>query len=242
MAVLKQAIATFDPATEKKKEIETALDLLFELAKSKCENFEKTILQLLRTAGTEENPTIPISQMINSYHDIRSYVTEDSANIINVITAETKNFITGGTDNVINGISTLLCTGINALLGAGTGVQAERKDYFIAVDGLSIIRVDIMSWMRRVDITGIKKRIDSALAFTIVKSSVDVNKITFNTFLQAYKYQLENSKISNDDLLREISEAKKVFLLLKDKEPDKTGKGEAILREYPSATVMSIIQ
>ena len=53
------------------------------------------------------------------------------------------------------------------------------------------------------------------MAFTAVKSSVDVNKISLNTFLQAYNYQLQKSKISELELLEAIKKAKEVYDLLK---------------------------
>jgi hypothetical protein len=237
MSVLKKAIETFDPAQEKRNEIETALNLLFELAQAKCENQEKTIVQSLRTAGTEDNATIPISQILSSQYDIRCYVDSDSTKIEQEAITAVRGFISGGSDNVVNGIAILLAAGINTLLASGTGLQKDRKDYFIAVDGMSIVRIDIMTWMRRISVIGITKRIDAALAFTAVKSSVDVNKISFNTFLHAYKYQLENAKIEQNILLEEIKKAKEVFELLKDKQLPSIPEREAILNIMPSATV-----
>ena len=149
MAVLKKAIKTFDPATDKKEEIELALNLLFELAKSKSDFFEKEIEQLLRTAGTEDNPTIPITQVLGKHSEIRAYTSDDNTKILQETTDAIKKFINGGTENIINGIGALLSSGINALLGTGTGVQAVQSDYFIAVEGLSIIRIDVKSWVRK---------------------------------------------------------------------------------------------
>ena len=215
MAILKSAIRSFDPAPEKKNEIETILNLLFELSNSKTENFKKEISQSLRTAGTEENPTVPITQKLGEYTDTRAYTTEDNSKIISEATSAIKGFVSGGAENIINGIGTLLGTGINALLGSGTGLQAEREDYFVAVEGLSIIRIDVKSWIRKVEVTVLTKKIESIFAFVAVKSSVNVDKITFNTFLQAYKYQLERGNLPQDELIKEITHAKEVFNLLK---------------------------
>ncbi|MDA3613609.1 hypothetical protein O3P16_02230 [Chitinophagaceae bacterium LY-5] len=51
---------------------------------------------------------------------------------------------------------------------------------------------------------------------TAVKSSVDVDKITFNTFLQAYKVQLEKMHIPDSELIAYIKKSKEVFELLRD--------------------------
>ncbi|MCR9153360.1 MAG: hypothetical protein NXI09_04565 [Bacteroidetes bacterium] len=215
MSVLKNAISAFDPAPEKKEEIELALNLLYDLAQSKTDAFKKDIAQSLRTAGTEENPTIPITQVLGAHSETRAYVSDDNSKIITETTDAIKKFVSGGSDNIINGIGSLLSTGVNALLGTGTGIQSQREDYFVAVEGLAIIRVDVKSWIRKINVQGITNKIESVLAFTAVKSSVNVDKISFNTFLQAYKYQLERTDIPQQELIEEITNAKEIFNLLK---------------------------
>jgi len=238
MAVLKNAIKSFDPAPEKKNEVETILNLLFDLANSKTENFKKEIAQSLRTAGTDENPTVPITQKLGEYADTRAYTIEDNTKIISEATTAIKGFVSGGADNIINGIGNLLGTGINALLGSGTGVQAEREDYFVAVEGLSIIRIDVKSWMRKVEVQGLTKKIESIFAFVAVKSSVNVDKITFNTFLQAYKYQLERGNLPQDELIKEITHAKEVFNLLKTSDVVSINpKLESVVTMFPSGSI-----
>lgn len=237
MALLKNAIKSVDPAPGKREEIELALNLLFELAQSKCDFFKKEIAQLLRTAGTEENPTIPITQMLGKHSETRAYISDDSTKIISETTDAIKKFVTGGSENIINGIGSLLATGVTALLGAGTGIQAEHDDYFVAVEGLSIIRIDVKSWVRKIQVQGISQKIESVLAFTSVKSSVDVDKITFNTFLQAYKYQLEKSNIPHTELVNEIKAAKEVFELLKSKKSLANINTEVNILRLPSSNI-----
>ena len=48
MATLRKAIKSFDPAPDKKKEMELALNLAFELAQAKSEQFKDDIAELLR--------------------------------------------------------------------------------------------------------------------------------------------------------------------------------------------------
>jgi len=102
------------------------------------------------------------------------------------VTKSGKSFVTGGSENVISGVGALIGAGINMLMGSGEGVQAEHSDYFIMVDGLALVRIDVKSWIRKVTVVGITQKIESVLAFTAVKSSVDVDKISFNTFMEAY--------------------------------------------------------
>lgn len=238
MAILKNAIKAFDPAPEKKNEVEKILTLLFELAESKTDNFKKEIVQSLRTAGTEENPTIPVTQVLRFQADTRAYTVEDSAKIINEATLAIKGFIQGGAENIVNGIGNLLGTAVNALLGSGHGIQAQRDDYFVAVEGLSIVRVDVKSWVRKVEISGVTKKIDSIFAFVASKSSVDVDKITFNTFLQAYQFQLLRLQMPQDELIKEITKAREVFDILQSKNPKaSTHNFEALVSKLPASSI-----
>ena len=148
-----------------------------------------------RQAGTIENPTIPITHIIADTSEMRAYCKDDSTKIVGEATNAIKSFVTGGSENVISGVGALIGAGINMLMGSGEGVQAEHSDYFIMVDGLALVRIDVKSWIRKVTVVGITQKIESVLAFTAVKSSVDVDKISFNTFMEAYKDQLQRDEM-----------------------------------------------
>ena len=182
------------------------LNLLFELATSKCDHFKTQIADNIRTAGTIENPTIPITHIIADTSEMRAYCKDDSTKIV------------GEATNAIK-------AGINMLMVSGEGVQAEHSDYFIMVDGLALVRIDVKSWIRKVTVVGITQKIESVLAFTAVKSSVDVDKISFNTFMEAYKYQLQRDAahaLNENDLMKEIKRAKEVYNLLKTDSAEST--------------------
>ena len=187
------------------------LNLLFELATSKCDHFKTQIADNIRTAGTIENPTIPITHIIADTSEMRAYCKDDSTKIVGEATNAIKSFVTGGSENVISGVG--------ALIGAG------HSDYFIMVDGLALVRIDVKSWIRKVTVVGITQKIESVLAFTAVKSSVDVDKISFNTFMEAYKYQLQRDAahaLNENDLMKEIKRAKEVYNLLKTDSAEST--------------------
>ena len=131
------------------------LNLLFELATSKCDHFKTQIADNIRTAGTIENPTIPITHIIADTSEMRAYCKDDSTKIVGEATNAIKSFVTGGSENVISGVGALIGAGINMLMGSGEGVQAEHSDYFIMVDGLALVRIDVKSWIRKVTVVGI---------------------------------------------------------------------------------------
>ena len=225
MSSLRNSIKKADPAPEKKEEIMLNLNLLFELATSKCDHFKTQIADNIRTAGTIENPTIPITHIIADTSEMRAYCKDDSTKIVGEATNAIKSFVTGGSENVISGVGALIGAGINMLMGSGEGVQAEHSDYFIMVDGLALVRIDVKSWIRKVTVVAITQKIESVLAFTAVKSSVDVDKISFNTFMEAYKYQLQRDAahaLNENDLMKEIKRAKEVYNLLKTDSAEST--------------------
>lgn len=216
MSVLKKAIQALDPAPDEKRELTLALNLLFELAEQKRKLQEEYLKEELRTAGTPENPSIPITNTLAWHSETRAYIKNDAANLVQTVTSAVKKFIDGGSDKIVDGIGELLTSGLEAILGAGTGVQSEMHSYFIVVEGLSIVRFDLTAWQRRIEVTGITKQIENAMTLTAVKSSIDVDRITFNTFLQAYKKQLEKMEFSESELIAFIKKSKEVFELLRD--------------------------
>ena len=216
VAFLKNAIEALDPAPDKKGELTLALNLLFELAEQKSVLFKRDLEQDLRTAGTPDNPTIPVTAVLGWHNETRAYVKDDAGKLAGVVTDSVKKFISGGTGEIVDGIGELATGALEAILGAGSGTQTEMHSYFIVVEGLSIVRVDIAGWSRRIEATGITTKIESALAFQAVKSSINVDAITFNTFLQAYKAQLEKLTLPPAELKAFILEAKEVFELLRD--------------------------
>jgi hypothetical protein len=216
MAILKNAIKAIDPTPDKKKELTLAVNLLFELAEQKNALQEEALKQLLRTAGTPENPTIPITNTLASHSETRAYVKSNAGTLVDTVTGAVKKFINGGAEDIVDGIGELVTGGLEAILGAGTGSQASMHSYYIIVEGLSIVRFDIMAWQRKIEATGITTEIENAMTLTAIKSSVDVDKISFNTFLQAYKNQLEKLDFTDAELIAFIKQSKEVFELLRD--------------------------
>ena len=216
MSVLKKAIEALDPTPDKKKELTLTLNLLFELAEQKKQLQEAYLRNQLRTAGTSENPSIPITSTLAWHSETRAYVKDDAAQLATKVMEAIKLFITGGTTEILEGVGSLLSGAIEAILGAGEGTETEMHSYYIIVEAFSIIRFDVTAWQRHISVVGITQKIEHAMTFTAVKSSVDVDKITFNTFLQAYKNQLDKMKFGEHELIEFIKKAKEVFELLRD--------------------------
>jgi hypothetical protein len=216
MSFLKNAIDALDPAPNRKNELTLALQVLFELAEQKTVLFKRDLENNLRTAGTPNNQTIPVTQILAWHNETRAYVKADVGKIAKTLLDSIKKFTGGGSDEILGGIGDLATTALEIILGAGNAIQAEFHSYYIIVEGLSIVRMDLSAWSRQIEVSGITTHIENALAFQAAKSSVDVDAITFNTFLQAYKSQLEKMKFTPEQLKEFIIQSKEIFELLRD--------------------------
>ncbi|MCA1408637.1 hypothetical protein I6F26_29955 [Ensifer sp. IC3342] len=211
MAVLKNAINALDPAPDKKKEITLLLNLLSELCEQKVVEFKQSVEQDLRTAGDKENRTIPVTEVLARHNEYRAYVKDEAGKLATEVSGAVKKFVSGGSDNIISGIADLVTTGLEAILGAAEGVQAEMGSYYIVVQDYGIARYDIRAWTRRIEASGITSKIENAMAIVAFKSSVDVTKLTFNTFLLAYGEQLAAMKFPPNEQTEYIEYAEKIY-------------------------------
>lgn len=190
MAPLKAAIQALDPAPDKKSELTLLLSLLSELCEQKVEAFSAAIDTDLRTAVSGESKTVPVTEVLAKHKEYRAYVQSDAGKIATEVASSIKKFITGGSGNIVDGIADLVTTGIEAIVGAGNATQQELSSYYIIVQSFAIMRFDIRVWSRQIEAKGITSQIETAMAVVAYKSSVDVTKLSLNTFLIAYQGQL----------------------------------------------------
>jgi len=198
MAILKNAINALDPAPDRKKDITLLLSLLSELCEQKVKDFSSSIENELRIAGTGENKTIPVTEILARHKEYRAYIKSDAGKVASEVASAIKKFVSGGANDIIDGVASLVTTGIEAIIGAGSGVQQEMSTYYIVVQDYGIARYDIRIWARQIEAQGITNQIETALANVAFKSSVDISKLSFNTFLIAYGSQLEAMNFPKD--------------------------------------------
>lgn len=219
MAVLKKAIEALDPAPDKKKQLTLALSLLSELCEQKVSQFTEAIESNLRTAGTVENRSVPVTEILATHTEYRAYVKDDAGKIATEVTDAIRKFIAGGSDNILDGVASIVTTGIQAIIGAGQAVQQEMSSYFIIVQSFGIIRFDIRIWCRMIEAEGITTQIESALATAAYKSSVDVTKLSLNTFLIAYQGQLSKLGIPEAEWEKYLDAAEAMYDRLRGDRP-----------------------
>ena len=216
MAVLRDAIKALDPAPDKKKELTFALNLLSELCAQKVAAFRQAIEDELRTAGNSENRTIPVTEILARHSEYRAYIKDDAGKIAKDVSTAVKKFVQGGADKIIDGVASLVTTGLEAILGAGEGMQAELASYYIVVQDYAIARYDLRAWTRHIEAVGITSKIETAMAIVSFKSSVDVTKVSFNTFLLAYGEQLALMAFTPKEQEEYLNYAEKIYHKLRN--------------------------
>lgn len=219
MAVLKKAIEALDPAPDKKKDITLLLSLLSELCEQRVDKFVKSIEENLRTAGNAENRTVPVTEILARHKEYRAYVKSDAGKIATEVSGAVKKFVSGTSSDIIDGVADLVTTGLEAIIGAGEGTQQEMMSYYIVVQDFGIARYDICAWARKIEAQGITTQIEAALALVAFKSSVDVHKISLNTFLIAYAGQLARMEFPPNKQKEYIEYAEQIYAKLRGEDP-----------------------
>ncbi|MBZ9752305.1 hypothetical protein K7W42_15740 [Deinococcus sp. HMF7604] len=211
MAPLKNAINALDPTPDKKKDITLLLNLLSELSEQKVAMFTERIETELRTAGTVENRTVPVTEILANHTEYRAYVKQDAGKIAGEVTGALKKFLSGGSGDILDGIASLVTTGLEAIIGAGSGSQQEMKSYYIVVQKFGMVRFDIRAWSRQIEAQGITSQIETCMAIVAYKSSVNVKNLSFNSFLVLYQDQLAKIGIPEADWDKYLTEAEAMY-------------------------------
>lgn len=81
----------------------------------------------MRTAGTPENRTIPVTEILARHKEYRAYVKSDAGKIATEVSSAIKKIVSGGTSDIIDGVASLVTTGLEAIIGAGEGTQQEMS-------------------------------------------------------------------------------------------------------------------
>jgi hypothetical protein len=186
-AAANQIVANDDKLAREK----ALLDALAALAEEKGRSMTQQIMADLRTAGTAENRTVPIEAIIAVAEEHHAYAMDRlNTTIAQNVSAALKGFCSGSSDQIIDGVTSLISTALGAFLGQGEASEDSLHDYYLLTEGMSIIRVDLRSWRRKISVDGIVQNLEAVSAFSAVKSTVDLSKIRLNTFLHMYEKQL----------------------------------------------------
>lgn len=212
MATIKNAIENLIGNEEEKRKQRELLTLLAEASESRATLMVNELKTYIRTAGTDENKSIPVTDILSDFLEVRVTTSGSMGDIVKKVSESIKKMMAG---NILEGVTSLIGDTLKDIVGSSSGAEVTRKQYFVGVEGLSMVRYDVSYWSREITIESIKKSAEKSLICVMTKSSIDVPKLKFNTFLNIYQSLLEkNSGMTIDELITHIKEAKRVYKVL----------------------------
>ncbi len=209
MGVIRNAIQDFDPAQNVAAEQKALLAALDALASAKLSQMKSEIHEMLLGAGGGSNLSIPVFAI--EAEDGQTHAsTSDNLNdsIGDTVKSATDRFMQGGTDNIVNGIISLVSSAVEVFLGSGSAQSDTMEKYYVATDGLALWRVDLRAWYYEVVGSGISSKVQRVSAYYYTRSTVDVDKLKFQTFANEYQSILSASSANLDKsvILKEVAD------------------------------------
>ncbi|MFC8661922.1 hypothetical protein [Streptomyces sp. NPDC057199] len=210
MGAIRNLIQSVNAASESATEQKALIETLAKLAEAKANYFQLELTQKLRTAGSEENLTIPVETVLDTTVATHAFSSEDSGAIGDTVKSALKSFLSGGEGKVIEGIGSLISDATGIFLGDASASESTLRETYVTIEGYSVVRIDISAWKMNVQAMGITQLTETVSAFVAAKSAVDMSKIGFSTFLNVYRSQLADV-LNPDEVLTALRQAKKIF-------------------------------
>lgn len=211
MAIVKKIIDEFDSSDELAQVQRELVEGLAKYAQSKADIFEIEIRESLRTAGKDDNKTIPVTSIVAAQTFVRAYTSKSGADIANIVNESLAAFVQGTSESVLSGVGKLITKGLSVFLGESSASTGEESQYYVMTEGIAIVRVDTRAWYLNVSSKSVFEKMERVVAFVGVKSTVDLKSIDFNTFLYLYQRQLILAGLDQQQLVKALTEAKEIY-------------------------------
>ena len=226
-------ITQIDRSNELSQEQKELVDALADLGAIKGDLFESEIKESLMSAGqTDANMTLPVTTVIRSIKEVRAYSSSEAGNVAEEVGNGVKKLLSGDMNGVLDSVGNLATASIQALFGTASASTGEIHEYYIALEGLSIVRIDLKSWYKMVAAESVKKKMERVTVTVGMKSVVDLSKLDFSTFFNLYQSQLGASGISKEQMKQLLQDAKEIYQDFRNLHP---GTGSQIMISQPPA-------
>lgn len=213
MGAIRSFITAADQSDKLAQEQNAHLDTLSALADAKADLFREKITQNLLNAGQGSDKTIPITAVQDFTSETHAYISSNADKISDAVTGAVKGFVQGGKDNITNGVCSLVTTAITALFGSSESSDMTFEKYYVAVEGIALIRLDIMGWKRAITASSLTTKVEQVSAFVMSKSTIDIKKTDFDTFLDLYQGVVlaDNPQAKTLDVIKEAKDLFNAF-------------------------------
>lgn len=210
MSLVRDIVKQFDNSDELAQTQREVVESLARLGETKAELFEAKIQESLRGAGGT-NSTVPITSILASKKEVHAFTSTSTEHLADTVKSSLKSFVSGTADSIIDGVGGLISEALTVFLGGASASTGTMEEYYVVTEGLSIVRVDLKAWYLNVSARGIYEKMERISAFVAVKSTVDLTKIDFNTFLYLYQNQLTAAHLDKNQVKQALQEAKEIY-------------------------------
>jgi hypothetical protein len=236
MGAIKNAIKSFDGTDEAKKELEVQLDNMTALAKAKADYFELILKDDLFNAGQGSSKDIPVSYIIDYARQTHAYASSSADSIATTITDSISDFIKGGNENVMKGVGSLMTKAVQLLFASKEGGEDESHFKSVFAEGRALVRLDLKAWKRFTNVKSLSQSAEQISAFVMCKSTIDAEKLDYNTFIQLYQDNLyeKASGFSAEQISKQLDEIDEIYKKFKENQKAEKMLKSASLFETPS--------
>ena len=143
MGAIKSIIDSFDQSDEVAQVQKEAVEALAALGQAKANTYKLQIEESLLSVGNGTNITVPVSAILRSLVDVRAYSSTEVSNIGNAVKNALGKFVKRTSESVVDGIGSLITDTLSIFLGTSSASTGTTEQYYVATEGLSVIRVII---------------------------------------------------------------------------------------------------
>jgi hypothetical protein len=193
--------------------------MLTSMAGVRAALFAKEIKEDLNDGKTNLNSlSIPVERIRRTQIHHGCVTNNGKENVFTKLTDEIKRiFSTPRAETVVGGFANLLNDALMRVVGVSEGIDEVFTDTMTTIDGIAVVRVDLALWCRKIKTMSLRTRVEMALSYVAVKSTVDMQRFSFNSFADAYnpliEAELESLPFAEREKAREkyMSKALKMY-------------------------------
>lgn len=206
MGIPRSIIKQLDSGDPSQAETKAIITQLVRTAEERAHAMDGKQLHAIQQEETTNTARIPVSAVLGSLTDVRSFKSTESKNIEAVVKQLLDSLLNGTSETNLQWASNLVSSKIRLFLTSATVNQGEFEFYFIMFERLSLVRIDLHLY--REPITDVNARLfmEQLVVVSAKKSVVDLAEVSLSSLQYIYQQQLVQSGMPKEEISRHASE------------------------------------
>jgi hypothetical protein len=169
-------------------ETRETLELLNNLAEARAALCEREIIDDLNASKTGGGSlSFPVENEMERQRHYGCVMAENKENVLTALKDRLRQaFRNPGAATMLNGLAGAFNDLFSMVTGVAEGSEDAKRGRVVTVDAIGLIRFDYAVWCRKLRVLSLKTRAEMAVSCVYVRSVVDISKISFNAFAQAF--------------------------------------------------------